>query len=160
MVTQMTVSLRRPRDAEYDGWVAAEVAGYANQIVESGAMSREAADERSRRDHAELLPQGLATPGHLIFRIDADGQSVGWLWLAMRDPRSEAGVGYIYDIEVDEAFRGRGYGRAAMALAEEEARRNGLRALGLNVFGHNAAARALYSSLGYHEIAVQMRKAL
>ena len=47
-----------------------------------------------------------------------------------------------------------------MELAEAEARRNGLHALGLNVYGHNAVARALYSSLGYNEIAVRMRKTL
>ena len=85
---------------------------------------------------------------------------MGWLWLALQNPRAEAGVGFTYDITVDEALRGRGYGRAAMELAEEEARRNGLHALALNVFGHNAIARALYSSLGYSETSVQMRKEL
>jgi ribosomal protein S18 acetylase RimI-like enzyme len=156
----VTVTLRQPSDDEYRGWLAAEIAGYADELVESGALSRELAEERSRRDTAQLLPQGLATPGHLIFRVDADGQPVGWLWLAMRDPRSEEGVGFIYDVEVDEAFRGNGYGRATMELAEAEARRHGLHALSLNVFGHNAVARALYSSLGYQEITVSMRKTL
>jgi ribosomal protein S18 acetylase RimI-like enzyme len=156
----MTVTLRQPRDDEYEEWLAAEIAGYADQIVEAGALSRELAEERSRQDTAQLLPQGRATPGQLIFRIDADGKPVGWLWLAMRDPRSEEGVGYIYDVEVDKAFRGNGYGRAAMELAEAEARRHGLHALSLNVVGHNAVARALYSSLGYHEVAVRMRKTL
>jgi ribosomal protein S18 acetylase RimI-like enzyme len=45
-----------------------------------------------------------------------------------------------------------------MKLAEEEARSNGLHALALNFFGHNTAARALYSSLGYRETSVQVRK--
>ena len=89
-----------------------------------------------------------------------DGQSVGWLWLALQSPRAEAGVGFIYDITIDEALRGRGYGRTAMQLAEDEARRHGLHALALNVFGQNAIARALYSSLGYAETSVQMRKEL
>jgi ribosomal protein S18 acetylase RimI-like enzyme len=96
----------------------------------------------------------------LIFRVEADEQPVGWLWLALRNPRAEAGVGFIYDITIDETLRGRGYGRAAMRLAEEEALRNGLHALALNVFGQNAIARALYSSLGYRETSVQMRKEL
>ena len=47
-----------------------------------------------------------------------------------------------------------------MRLAEDEARRNGLHAIALNVFGHNAIARALYASLGYRETSVQMRKEL
>jgi ribosomal protein S18 acetylase RimI-like enzyme len=156
----VTLTLRKPSAEEYEEWSGAELKGYVDQIVASGSMSREAAEEKGRRDTAESLPDGLATPGQLIFRLEADGQPVGWLWLALRDPRAEAGVGFIYDISVDEAFRGRGYGRAAMQLAEDEARRHDLHALALNVFGHNAIARALYSSLSYAETFVQMRKEL
>lgn len=154
------MKLRHPSAEEYAQWSAAALDAYVDEIVASGTMSREAAEEKGRRDEAELLPEGLATPGQLIFRIEADEEPVGWLWIALRNPRAETGVGFIYDIAIDEALRGRGYGRAAMRLAEEEARRNGLHALGLNVFGHNAIARALYASLGYRETSVQMRKEL
>jgi ribosomal protein S18 acetylase RimI-like enzyme len=156
----VTVSLRHPSAEEYAGWSAATLDAYVDEIVASGSMSREAAEEKSRRDDTELLPEGLATPGHLICRVEADGQPVGWLWMALRNPRAEAGVGFIYDITIDAAHRGRGYGRAAMRLAEEEARRTGLHALALNVFRQNAVARTLYSSLGYRETSVQMRKEL
>lgn len=156
----MTGTLRRPSAEEYAGWSAAVFDAYVDEIVASGSMSRAAAEEKGRREDAELLPDGLATPGQLIFRVEVDGQPVGWLWLALRNPRAEDGVGIVYDVSIDEALRGRGYGRAAMRLAEEEARRNGLHALALNVFGQNAIARALYSSLGYRETSVQMRKEL
>ncbi|HEY8676886.1 MAG TPA: GNAT family N-acetyltransferase [Candidatus Dormibacteraeota bacterium] len=156
----MTVTLRQPEADEYAAWKAADYSGYVEEIVASGSMSREAAEEKGRREDAELLPDGWATSGQLIFRVDVDGQSVGWLWLALQSPRAEAGVGFIYDITIDEALRGRGYGRTAMQLAEDEARRHGLHALALNVFGQNAIARALYSSLGYAETSVQMRKEL
>jgi len=155
---RVTVTLRKPSAEEYDEWSAEELKGYVDEIAASGSMSREAAEEKGRRDTAETLPQGLATPDQLIFRVEADGEPVGWLWLALRNPRAESGVGFIYDISVDEEYRGRGYGRAAMQLAEDEGRRNGLHALALNVFGHNAIARALYSKLGYRETSVQMRK--
>jgi ribosomal protein S18 acetylase RimI-like enzyme len=157
---QVTVTLRQPDADEYAAWNAAAFSEYVEEIVASGGMSREAAEERARREDAELLPDGWATPGQLIFRVEADGQSVGWLWLALQSPRAETGVGFIYDITIDEALRGRGYGRRAMQLAEEEARRHGIHALALNVFGQNAIARALYSSLGYRETSVQMRKEL
>ena len=157
---RVTVTLRKPSAQEYEDWSAAETKSYADEIAASGSMSRAAAEEKARGDTAETLPQGLDTPGQLIFRVEADGEPVGWLWLALQNPRAEAGVGFIYDISVDEAFRGRGYGRAAMELAEDEGRRNGLHALALNVFGQNAIARTLYSSLGYRETSVQMRKEL
>jgi GNAT superfamily N-acetyltransferase len=115
---RVTVTLRHPGAEEYAARSAAALDAYVDEIVASGSMSREAAEEKGRRDGAEVLPEGLATPGRLIFRVVVDGRPVGWLWLALRNPRAEAGVGFIYDITVDEALRGRGYGRAAMHLAD------------------------------------------
>ena len=67
---------------------------------------------------------------------------------------------FIYDVEIDEAHRGKGYGRAAMELAEEQARALGIGRIELNVFGGNEVARKLYLSLGYVETSVQMGKDL
>ena len=69
-------------------------------------------------------------------------------------------MGFIYNIVVDEPLRGRGYGREAMQQAEQEAKRHGLHALALNVFGHNKLARDLYLSLGYRETSIRMKKDL
>jgi ribosomal protein S18 acetylase RimI-like enzyme len=67
---------------------------------------------------------------------------------------------FIYDVHIDDVQRGRGYGKAAMLLAEEEARRRGLDSVALNVFGRNTLARGLYTSLGYVENAIAMSKDL
>jgi ribosomal protein S18 acetylase RimI-like enzyme len=106
-----------------------------------------------------VLPAGLDTPGHGIFVVEADGERVGLLWVAERELGARQ-VLYIYDIEIDEAHRGRGFGRTAMLLAEEEARARGLNRIELNVFGGNHVARALYRSLGYVETSAQMAKDL
>ena len=47
-----------------------------------------------------------------------------------------------------------------MLLAEAEARRLGRSRIKLNVFARNAVARALYLSLGFEEMSVQMSKAV
>ena len=65
---------------------------------------------------------------------------------------------WVYDIEIDPEHRGRGLGRDAMRLAEEEARRLGRQRIKLNVFARNAVARALYLSLGFEEMSIQMSK--
>jgi ribosomal protein S18 acetylase RimI-like enzyme len=156
----VTLTLRRPTADEYQAWSALELEGYISEIVASGSLSRAAAEDQARREDAELLPQGLDTPGHLIFRLEADAQPVGWLWLALQHPHGDPGVGYIYNIVVEESFRGRGHGREAMQLAEEEAKLHGLHALALNVFGHNRIAWDLYLSLGYRETSVRMKKDL
>jgi ribosomal protein S18 acetylase RimI-like enzyme len=136
------------------------VAGYAAELAASGALPATAAGEKARRDHERALPTGLDTPGQLIFRLVADGQPVGWLWLAVPGPAEDPGMAWVYLVEVDEAFRGRGYGREAMLLAEAEARSRGMRSLGLNVHGRNTVARSLYTGLGYEVMAQQMKKTL
>ena len=67
---------------------------------------------------------------------------------------------WVWEVVVDEQHRGRGLGRAAMLLAEEQARAAGAVELGLNVFGYNTVARALYESLAYETVSMQMRKQL
>jgi ribosomal protein S18 acetylase RimI-like enzyme len=67
-------------------------------------------------------------------------------------------MGWVYDIGIEAAFRGLGYGRAAMRLAEDEARLRGMTSLGLSVHGQNIVARCLYESIGYPVTELQMRK--
>ena len=61
---------------------------------------------------------------------------------------------------LDESARGRGFGREALRLVEEQARSRGMTRIDLNVFGGNAVARSLYASEGYAESSVHMRKPL
>jgi len=82
------------------------------------------------------------------------------LWLGLTHPRGKGDCAFVYDIEVDEAHRGLGYGRVLLAAAEEAVRSRGVGALELNVFGDNARAIRLYASSGYHVVTQQMRKAL
>jgi ribosomal protein S18 acetylase RimI-like enzyme len=116
--------------------------GYAESIEQNGGFSRELAQKKAA---AEVPP------------LQADGERVGYLWVGERD-LDLGRVLWIWGVEIDERFRGRGYGRAAMELAEEEARGRGLSTIALNVFGGNDVARGLYRSLGYDEVAVSMRK--
>ena len=125
----------------------------------SGSMPPEAAREKARRDTARSFSAGLATPGQLVFRVLAGEQPVGWLWLAVPGPDDPA-MAWVYNIEVDEARRGRGYGRQAMLLAEDEARARGMTSIGLNVHGQNKVAISLYDGLGYAVTAQQMKKPL
>jgi GNAT superfamily N-acetyltransferase len=67
---------------------------------------------------------------------------------------------FVWAIDIREAFRGKGLGRATMIAAERLARDVGANAITLNVFGRNAVARALYKSLGYEFGSIQMFKTI
>ena len=153
------MTLRPMRADEYPAWAEEGERGYVDQMVEFGGMEREHAAAKAVRDFAAVLPDGLQTNGHWVNVIEADGQPVGSLWFAERDMDGRPSA-YLYDIHIHETARGHGYGRAAMLEFEREAARRGLHHLSLNVFGGNAPARGLYSSLGWAEMAVTMTKKL
>ncbi len=144
---------------EFPAFLQAVESGYAHDIEVHGGQTHEAAVEKARVDMAAALPEGLATPGHAIFVVEADGMAVGRLWLGERTSGGRRTL-FIYEIEVDPESRGHGYGRAAMRLAEDEARARSIDYIELNVFGGNDVARGLYRSMGYAETSVQMRKSL
>jgi len=156
---EQTVRVRPMTPEEFPAFLAASKAGYAHDIEVHGGQTRPAALAKAEADFPAVLPLGLETPGHAIFMVEAAGAAIGRLWLAERESGGRR-VLFIYDITIDAEQQGRGYGRAAMGLAEEEARSRGLGRVELNVFGENDVARGLYRSLGYVETSVQMGKDL
>jgi GNAT superfamily N-acetyltransferase len=116
---------------------------YADELHAAG-MTREAADARSRTQLAELMPEGVDSAGQAFFTAWVDEAPVGHLWLSTERP-----MAFVYDITVREEQRRKGYGAAIMNAGALWSREHGHPSLGLNVFAHNPAARALYDSLGY-----------
>jgi ribosomal protein S18 acetylase RimI-like enzyme len=157
-MSEPELTLRPVTRAEFNEWLPRQVAGYAALIAASGALPANAAIDKAERDTARYFGAGVTTPGQHVFRIVAGQVGVGWLWLGVPGPDPDPLMAWVFEIEIEPAFRGRGYGRAAMRLAEDEARARGMKSLGLNVHGQNVVARSLYESLGYETTALQMRK--
>lgn len=155
--TQRRVALVPMTREEFVRYLKAAVPQFAQEKVRSGDWVDYEALALSAHDHDRLLPAGLDTPDQHLFTVrDAESdERVGTLWLAVRI-RGGRPEGYVYDIEVAEKHRGRGYGRATMLAGIEKARELGAESVGLHVFGHNAPAYALYRSLGFVETNINM----
>jgi len=158
------VQLRPLTQPEYETWLADEIQVYADEKVQSGNWDAAEALERSRAEHDKLLPQGLATPDNYLYRVMAEPEpgaapvAVGMIWLAV--PPWKPPVAFIYDFVIDGAYRRRGYARQALQAIEPKVRALGLDTIGLHVFGHNHAARALYEQAGYEITNINMAKKL
>ena len=140
------LTVRPLTEEEYPGWYAGEEAGYITDIVRAGVLTPEEAKEKSDRDFALHLPQGYRTAGHAFYALEADGQVVGTGWV---QHGYLPGVTFGFSLEVYEEHRGKGYGRAAMAVGEWASRHGGDQAMMFNVFGGNEVAMSLYDSTGY-----------
>ena len=148
-------------EADYRAWLLQAIPAFALVNVEDGRWTLAESIEKSRQAHAELLPHGLQTPGQFFVRLqDADsGTDVGTLWWAESDKagRREA---YVFNIEIEDHARRRGYARAAFHELERVGRDHGVQQLALHVFGHNTGARRLYHELGFEPTSLTLRKIL
>jgi ribosomal protein S18 acetylase RimI-like enzyme len=153
------VVLRHMTEAEFASWRVEAVESFAADLARALDSPIDTARVRAAAQFEGEFAEGVTSQGHWVFVVmDADGAAVGTLWLGLHPQRP--GAGFVYDLEIVERLRQRGYGRAAMLAAEEFLRAEGLTEIGLNVFGFNAPARHVYESLGYQITSIQMRKAI
>lgn len=114
--------------------------------------------EQALEETHELL---LARPGNVTFIAEVDGNRAGLLWFGPnRNLVTGEEEGWIYNVTVVPAYRGRGIGRLLMQHAERHAREQGYAVIGLMVAVHNEAARKLYHRLDYRDSNILMRKPL
>jgi ribosomal protein S18 acetylase RimI-like enzyme len=148
-------------EVDYHAWLIQAIPAFALTNVEDGRWTLAESIDKSKEAHAALLPQGLQTPGHHFARLldAAGGAQVGALWWQESD-KVDGREAYVFNIEIDEPARRRGYARAAFLELERAARERGVRHLGLHVFGHNHGARRLYDELGFEPTSITMRKTL
>lgn len=137
------VRLRTMTAPEYDSWFAGQVETYARERQEAGEPGQ-AALANARETFAGLLPDGLASPEQHLF-VGLEGETVvGHLWVGSNRPTH-----WVYDVVVRPSQRRQGLGAGLMRSGARWSHASGAAAIGLNVFGHNSGARALYDRLGY-----------
>ncbi|MFI0983263.1 GNAT family N-acetyltransferase [Streptomyces sp. NPDC021093] len=152
-------TVRPLTQSEYDAWRLKETASFAQSWLDQG-FTAEQARAKSEASERNFLPAGLATPHTWISHLLHDGAPVGLLWLGRHEIAPGERVAFVFDVEVVEEQRGRGYGRALMTLAERIALRAGDTRIGLHVFAGNTPALRLYESLGYRTTSLYTYKQL
>jgi ribosomal protein S18 acetylase RimI-like enzyme len=152
------IELVEKSEADLATWLTTMWTGYRADLLAAG-MSPKEAEQNVERNRAHLMDGERPTAGQHILDVINDGAVVGTLWLGHL-PNQGSNEWFIYDIVIDEAFRGTGLGRATMRAAEEFVTSKSGTRLALNVFGPNTVARRLYESLDYEVMSVSMFKDL
>lgn len=143
---------------EFEAFLERSIPEYAAEHVRAGNWIESESLEKSRKEFEKLLPQGLNSADNFLYTLYDGEEAVGMIWMKIRDHRSKSG--FIYDVFIDERFRGKGYGKSLMLLLEEKAREMELNSLELHVFGSNHVARKLYETIDYKITSVNMSKKL
>ena len=112
-------------------------AGYAADQVKNGNWDQETALEKARAEYRNLLPDGVQTRDHhLLSIVEETGGKIGVLWFGVRQDGKRR-RGYIYDFIIDEAQRGRGFGKQALAALDDILEEMQVDFIELHVFAHN-----------------------
>jgi GNAT superfamily N-acetyltransferase len=146
-------------ETQYDEYREHAEQAYAVQIAESGSMTLERAVEHAAREYAILLPDGLNSPGQHLFHALAGPDAVGMIWLQILDAADDRRA-FVVDLKVEPDQRRGGLGTAIMLAADELCRARGVRRIGANVFGTNAASHALLAKVGYRVATSHLSKTL
>lgn len=90
----------------------------------------------------------LATEGAVSYLAVLDGDVVGWCWGQHMIRPDRTSMMYLHELEVAEAFRRRGLGRALVEAFIDAGRALGATKMFLTTGEANTAARELYEQLG------------
>jgi ribosomal protein S18 acetylase RimI-like enzyme len=154
------------RDAD----LARDRAKFENFIL--GSNTYEAEFESDRRldaqvggDYLPILIKRVATRQGRIFVAEADGAAVGWA-VCYADPHDafvkeeERPCGYVAELFVEEAHRGRHIGRALLLACEDHFRTLRFKSVLIGALSSNTRAIDAYKSAGYSDYAINLRKVL
>lgn len=133
------VTIREVGDADFDTWFAL----YEAVAAEGRWIGGETPVDRAARLDGFL--QGIASPDDVCLIAEVDGAAVATLNASMR--RGVVSLGML----VDGRHRGQGVGSALMSAAVAWAKDKGAHKMTLEVWPHNASARALYVKFGFRD---------
>lgn len=155
------IALRPMTAGEFQRYLKPAIRGYAQMHVRAGDVDPKHALQKARAEYRELLPKGLASPGHHLYAITrtADGRAIGMVWFELKQRHGKRKA-FIFDFAINKAQRGKGFGGQSMSAIEQQAKVLGAQAVDLHVFGHNVAARSLYEKCGYRYTGMHMTKDL
>jgi ribosomal protein S18 acetylase RimI-like enzyme len=150
------INLEPIQQEDFDHFLERGIREYAEDHVRNGNWPVEGALERSKKEFEQYLPEGIHSKDQYIYSIvDENENKIGILWVQVRD-----GKAFIYDFAIDEAFRGKGYGKQALVAMDEKLKSMNVESVGLHVFGDNVVAQELYKKAGFQITGIHMKKSL
>lgn len=149
----MMITLEPMQQEDFDRVIENEIREYAADHVRNGNWPEEGSLEKSRKEFEFLLPAGIQTPNQYIWSLVDDDRKIGFLWVQVKESRA-----FIYDFLIHEEFRGKGYGKQALAAMDERLQSMNVDSVGLHVFGDNVRAQELYKKMGFEVAGLHMLK--
>ena len=157
----MKITLKLMSEASFLDYLQHAIPAYAKDNVDAGRWQNSDSLERSKQDFKQLLPDGVNSKNNYLYNIIENNSSdkVGYIWVKIEDNIRNKSA-FIYDIEIHQQYRRKGYAKSSLFCIEKIVAELGAINLGLHVFNNNPAALALYKSINYQVVSLNMHKAI
>lgn len=134
-------------------FTTALVADHVDYLVGRGEAADPGAARAGALAEIEVeMEAGIGAGDELWAARNAEGETVGWLWLKGSVEGLPPSAAFLYQILVKAEVRRRGYGTAMLAALEEVLAASGRTELRLNVWDSNEGARRMYERAGYEVV--------
>lgn len=144
------IQFEKMSEVAYESYLPEAINEYAQEKIKAGTWAEVEAVDRSTAEYAQLLPDGIQTKQHYLFSIvdDTEHTSVGMIWFQLSES-THGRTAFIFDFRIEDTYQGKGYGRQAIQMLEQVARRMNIKKIKLHVFAHNTRAIQLYETTGF-----------
>ncbi|MDW5500433.1 GNAT family N-acetyltransferase [Pseudomonas lundensis] len=155
------IELRDMNRQEFERYCAHGIEEYARDLARSLSLNEEQARVEAAASFNDSLPQGLATPNHRLVcaRLAGSEENIAIVWYSIKQ-RTYGKQLFVYDFEVDSAWRGKGYGEKILSAVLDAGRADGAEYAELAVFDDNPTAARLYARLGFKAVNTRMHRKL
>lgn len=148
MRKEMDMDIRRTNHDELE-----EVIQRSPQAMFDGTMGRVSPTEERIKQMVEPLLQ----KGAYYLLATEEGQIAGWILIGpSKDSFTDQEIGFIYELYVADAYRGKGIAKALMKSGIDQLRQGGYPEVRLSVFADNHAVQ-LYEQMGFKVRTMTMR---
>ncbi len=153
----MKTTIQAMNEEAFEKYLKSAIPFFAKINIESGRWDEVDAIERAQKYHDFEFPDGINTKNTYFFDIkeNLNHETVGFLIAS-----TNANFGFIYDFEIYEPYRRKGYAKSALENIEIFLYDLGVTVMELEVFDDNESAKNLYSNSGYNILSNWMRKTL
>lgn len=155
------INLTPMSQPEIDAHLAETISHYAEELIETGFWSENAARQKAEADTMEAIDKENhnSTIYWRLIRLSGLDQTIGYMWFTVMEQYGHT-FAFISDIEIRAEFRRKGFAKETFKALERTLQDFGVYDIRLHVFRKNNAAQALYTQLGFEATGTHMRKAI
>ena len=146
------LELKPMNQDQYNNYITYSKNNYAQEIIKSRGIGIKEATQITNKEFDALLSDGLKSKNQYLYTIENENnENIGIIWFSSDSNHGDNEL-FLYDIEINKEFRGKGYGRESMDLLESKVKEFNMHTISLHVFLHNKIAYSLYNKIGYKEV--------